>query len=336
MSPMPTIYDVAAHAGVSHTTVSRALFGRAGYISESTKQRVILSAAELGYVPNSAAQALAGRTGARTEPHGPLHAVIADLSSPTARLSLDGFERAATTRSVGLRVIAPVRGFQQAMDWVPALFADGVSGVCVIADFGTPFDIDPPPSLRGAVVVIAASPVADVPTIHIDARSGWGAAQEHLTSLGHRSIALVGTWAPQYSEDSVGSTPLITSIDGPPTPDFGYFVGSHPEMLASSTAVIASSDHVAMGVLHGLRERGIDVPAEMSVVGMGDVPEARFMIPALTTVRYDFRLAGILAFERLIRGRSSLDGAGPATLDAVLSARATTAPVAAARLNNSD
>ena len=83
------------------------------------------------------------------------------------------------------------------------------------------------------------------------------------------------------------------------TADFGYEYGRSAE-FDQATAVFTANDQMALGLLHGLHDRGIRVPQEISVVGFDDNPESRHFLPPLTTVRQDFHALGALSVTQLI------------------------------------
>jgi DNA-binding LacI/PurR family transcriptional regulator len=82
--------------------------------------------------------------------------------------------------------------------------------------------------------------------------------------------------------------------------EFGYFAGR--ELLATRdfSAVFAASDHMALGLLHAFRDAGLDIPADVSVVGFDDIPDAQHFWPPLTTIRQDFAEIGRRAVEVLL------------------------------------
>src|SRR5690606_39061788 len=88
------------------------------------------------------------------------------------------------------------------------------------------------------------------------------------------------------------------------TSDFGYRFALEFEP-GSATAIFAANDQMALGVIHGLSERGLRVPEDISVVGFDDLPDARHFLPPLTTVRQDFAALGALALSSII---AAIDG----------------------------
>lgn len=131
----------------------------------------------------------------------------------------------------------------------------------------------------------------------------------HLAELGHTRIHHLGgpPSAPDAIERVRGWTDELAAqrlerpdlIQGDWTAASGYAIG-HSLELASGTAVFASNDQMAIGLLSALRERGIRVPDDVSVVGFDDIPEAPYMFPPLTTVRQDFAALGALIMQKVL------------------------------------
>lgn len=277
-------------------TVSRAMNGQRG-MSEATRERVLHVARTLGYVRNPSARALAGALPPR------MAVILAAADRDAATRVLRGFEAAA--RGAG-RPIA-VRSHEGDGDDLVALIAaelgaDGVSGLCVIADtppeVGSRFAVAP-------LVTVSLGGRDSRACVSLDRAAGRRAAVEQLIALGHDEIALVGA-APEGDLElrsrlrAVGASGVrLRVVAGENTADFGFAVGSSGALLGEATAVVAAHDRVAVGLLHGLRRRGVAVPGEISVVGADDIPDARHFVPALTSIGADFGRLGRLAFAHL-------------------------------------
>ena len=128
--------------------------------------------------------------------------------------------------------------------------------------------------------MIKAEPDAEMHTAAVDQRAGAMAAVMHLIELGHRSIVHLSGPLDWYDARAR---------------EQGW-----RDALADATAVFAANDQMALGLVHGLSERGISVPGDISVVGFDDLPDARHFLPPLTTVRQDFTALGALALQIII------------------------------------
>lgn len=298
-SGRPSIYDVAVRAGVSHMTVSRVINDHPN-IKESTRLHVKQVIAELGYQPSSVARALASR---QSKSIGVM-VDAADHFGP--KNTLLAIERAA--RRAGYTVAAfsmTGRDEGSARDGLADLAGQGVDAVCMIA-----------PRMSSLVSVTAAP--LDVPTIvlgdiegdpslitvAVDQGRGASLVAEHLTQLGHRSILhLAGppdwidaaarerSWRAEMAARGIEARVVV----GDWTSDFGYEVGARHPLVDDVSAIFASNDQMALGLLHGLSTRGLRVPGDLTIVGYDDAPESRHLLPPLTTVRQDFDAVGSAA-----------------------------------------
>ncbi|MFT4210555.1 MAG: substrate-binding domain-containing protein [Microbacterium sp.] len=328
----PSIYDVARLAGVSHQTVSRVLNGHPN-IRESTRARVEAAMAEIRYTPNSIARALATR---RTRRIG----VLVDRPEQYGPGStLRGIEEAARaagyTVSASTVADAPDLGTDAG---VAHLRMQGVDALCVIAPrYSTIADLT-----RAAhdlpTLLVTAEPADGVLTVAVDQYAGAARAVDHLLSLGHRDILHLGgpldwvdarvrsrAWSDRLAAAGLPARPPVI---GDWTSDFGYEVGRRPGALGQATAVFAANDQMALGLLHGLHERGLRVPDDVSVIGFDDLPDARHLLPPLSTVRQDFHALGALSLTSLI---ASLDRpVASSMIEPELVVRASTGPRASA------
>jgi DNA-binding LacI/PurR family transcriptional regulator len=331
--------DVARLAGVSHQTVSRVLNDHPN-VREQTRLRVRAAIAELGYRPNRAARALVtgrsqliGIVAQNTTLYGPA-SLLAALEQAAAeagfavsvgsvgkldRESIAGaVERHLDQRVAGLVVIAPMASAEDALTAMP----DGVP-----------------------LVTIDGDPARSAALVTVDQFAGGRAATEHLLAAGHRTVWHVS--GPPDWYDTVGriagwrAALDAAGAEAPPTiaADWsaasGYRAGQMLARMPEVTAVFAANDSLALGILRALSERGRRVPAEISVVGFDDVPEAAYFIPPLTTVRPDFSAvaaAGLsLLLSQIAAGSPGSNdglsaGAGHVTIAPTLVVRDSVAP----------
>ncbi|WP_341996821.1 LacI family DNA-binding transcriptional regulator [Microbacterium sp. LWH7-1.2] len=299
----PSIYDVAKHAGVSHMTVSRVLNGHPN-IRESTRERVLQAIDEMNYTRSSIARALATRRAMRI-------GVLVDgpvQFGPNS--TLRALESAA--RDVGYSVSAfsiSDDEDSQMDDGVVELVTQGVDALCVIAPRASSLDLLRQQSTGLPTIVIKAEQDAVWHTVAVDQRAGATLAVTHLIELGHRSIAhLAGPleWYDARERDggwrdalALACLPIPPSVAGDWTSDYGYEYGRGLD-VSEVTAVFAANDQMALGLIHGLADRGLSVPGDISVVGFDDLPDARHFLPPLTTVRQDFAALGELALKQIV------------------------------------
>jgi DNA-binding LacI/PurR family transcriptional regulator len=165
--------------------------------------------------------------------------------------------------------------------------------------------------------------VTDIPVVFIDSPnnskelsaeldnySGAKLATEHLISLGHKNIVHVAGpsgWfdsAPRVAgyEDAMEQANLTPSIfAGDWTVPTGYEVGRNLDLDSTKvTAIFAANDHLALGLIRALRQRGYAIPERVSIIGFDDVPEAAYYEPPLTSMRPDFAELGRVAMEMML------------------------------------
>jgi len=309
----PSIYDVAKHAGVSHMTVSRVLNGHPN-IRDSTRDRVLSAIEEMNYTRSSIARALATRRAMRI-------GVLVD--SPVQfgpNSTLRALEDAARDFGYSVSAFSISDDEDSQIDaGVVELVTQGVDALCVIAPRASSLDKLRKRSTGLPTIVIKAEPDAVWHTVAVDQRAGAMLAVSHLIELGHRSIAHVSgplDWYDARERESGwrdalarAGLPARSSVAGDWTSDFGYEFGRTFD-VGDVTAVFAGNDQMALGLIHGLSERGLRVPDDLSVVGFDDLPEARHFLPPLTTVRQDFAALGALAVQQVmaaIEGHESVE-----------------------------
>jgi DNA-binding LacI/PurR family transcriptional regulator len=287
--------DIAAAAGVSQSTVSRVLneVPTAVPIAAETRERVVRAARELGYRPNPLARGLRGA------PTMLLGAVVRDITDPFFAGAIEALSVEARARGYNV-VLGHAHG---RADEVLALTAVLETRHCdAIVLMG---DVQDQPGLladlRNSIVPVVGlwqgSGPLEVPTVDVDNRAGVVAGLEHLVELGHERIAFVGgRMLGDIQERESAFVEFMQSRFGG-VPD-GYT--RHVQNTATGgdealrelvalpmppTAIVTSTDVLAIGVLHAAHSVGRSVPRDLSVVGFDDIRLAAHTVPALTTVR---------------------------------------------------
>ncbi|MBL0888252.1 LacI family DNA-binding transcriptional regulator [Myceligenerans indicum] len=331
---MATVHDVARDAGVSISTVSRS-FDPRSKISPATRGRVLAAAERLGYRPHPVARGL--RTG-RTHAVGLL---VPDLANPffaavtksvQARARAEGYEvfvadsdedpdaepellRALATRTDGLLVASP-----RADATVLREVLDGVTAVLLNREL--PAD--------------EADEAPEIPAVTLDDADGTAQIVGHLRSLGHRRVGIAAgpaaSWsgarrvAGLHAAAERWGVQIVELGDFRPVFAGGTQAADHA-LAGGVTAVVVFNDLMALGVLDRLRQRGIEVPEEMSVVGYDDVPLATLVTPALTTVRAPLDRLGRRAVDLLLaRLRDATATGSRLPVELVIRGSAGTAP----------
>ncbi|MFE1883269.1 LacI family DNA-binding transcriptional regulator [Streptomyces diastatochromogenes] len=314
-----TIRDVAAQAGVSVATVSRTLAGNYP-VSAATRERVMAAVDSLHYVVNVHAKALSGRVA------GPIALVLRDITGPSLAHVAAGVEQEAAVRG-RLSLVCATHGDPEREDDLVQLMREQHAAAVVLvggavqdeayfrrmAEYARALDA------AGSRLVLVGRPALPealpVTVVDYDNRGGAFQAADHLLVQGHRRILFLGgdpglSTGVQRREGYLHAlrahgVPYTEELDipGPYTRVSGY-QRTRDALKAGLdfTGVLAGTDMVALGVLAALRDAGLDVPGDVSLVGFDDVPFAADLSPSLTSVRVPYedlgRTAVRLALER--------------------------------------
>jgi LacI family transcriptional regulator, repressor for deo operon, udp, cdd, tsx, nupC, and nupG len=302
-----TIEDVARRAEVSVATVSRAL-RQLPNVAPATRARVLAAAYELDYVADPHASRLAG---ARTTTIG---LAVPTLGTWYHATLFAAVERVAAEAGYEVRpyTMSGPGGLERFLLDLP--FRKGVDGL-VLADAPNGPDELERVAVAGVPLLTLGVWTPSVPSLRIDDVASSRAAVDHLTDLGHRRIAFLGASdddpmrfeAPIHRRRGyldalrtvgVAADPRLVVAAGSSIADGAAAATRLFDLPAPPTAIFATTDELAFGVLQAARERRIEVPAQLSVVGFDDHAAAAAM--GLTTVRQDVEALGARAAERLL------------------------------------
>ncbi|MBL0887140.1 LacI family DNA-binding transcriptional regulator [Myceligenerans indicum] len=325
-----TAADVAAAAGVSRSTVSYILNGsdRQSF-SPETVARVRAAAAELAYLPHAAARAL------RKGQSGIVLLVLPDVPGSTNFAKLVAALTDAVRATGRSLVTLTVRPGNRLVDALRDISPQAL------------LEVLPLPEEDSAAALAANVPVVVVTSSIESLDRAAGALQvEHLAALGHRRLGILTVSDAQVhpfsatrltaataAVEKLGlAPPRVASVTGPPdaraigavaTTLRDWTTGEDPV-----TAVCCFNDLFAAVTVAAARSAGLDVPGDLSIVGMDDEPLAGLLGPTLTTVRYDFTGTGAHIRERLRHALDDGPAAAPISSDAVrVVERESTAPV---------
>jgi DNA-binding LacI/PurR family transcriptional regulator len=297
----PTMADIARHVGVSRPLVSIVLRGADG-ASEATRERVLSAAAELGYRPDSLARGLRSN---RTRHLGVLFALRRPFEVELVEHMFPVVEQlgyhlllGATTRSRGQEAVTD------------ELLRYRCEGLIVVGPDLNGHRLEPIAEEVALVEIGRSVTRGPVDVVRNDDALGIRQAVDHLTSLGHRSIAFIDGGANPGAADRQagyraamaghGLTSGIRVVPGGYTEDEGATAAQ--QLLADGlpTAVIASNDLSAIGLLDSMLRAGVRVPENLSVVGYDDSRFARLPGIDLTSVRQDIPQMARLAVQSVV------------------------------------
>ncbi|ADG72972.1 transcriptional regulator, LacI family [Cellulomonas flavigena DSM 20109] len=281
-----TSADVARESGVSRTTVSYVLNARKDVVlTEATRQRVLDAAARLGYTPSAAARALrAGRSDL-------VLLVLPDWTlGPAIDTLIEHLSTALATH--GLSVLVHIRHGGRPLDELWRAVTP-----CVVLSL-SPFPAADTRAMQQAGIPVVGTALDDDPQPDVFAvpQASIGALQaDHLVARGHRVLAYAAPHDDRlaaFADRRLAGVRAACERHRVPAPEVASVdldVASARAAVdawraAGVTAVAAYNDEVALAVLAGLRDAGLDVPGDVAVIGVDDIPAARVAAPALTTV----------------------------------------------------
>jgi LacI family transcriptional regulator, repressor for deo operon, udp, cdd, tsx, nupC, and nupG len=292
LSYMPTIEQVASAAGVSTATVSRTL-SNPEIVREPTRRKVQEAIRKLGYSPNAAAKIL------RTLKTSKLLVTVPDIANPFFSLIIQGIEDAAQSEGYAVLLGDTHHDLERESQYalmLPRREADGL----IFLGHRLPKTLVRWMRGRGkcAPVVNACEYSArlGVPSAHIDNAAAGYLAMDHLYGLGHRHVGIItGPLDSPLSRDRLRGVrsrarescvePLLATAHG----DFSIASGHTGalQLLAAQTpptAIFCFNDEMAIGVMEHARQRGLDIPNDLSIVGFDDIRFSQHLTPPLTTI----------------------------------------------------
>lgn len=288
-----SIKDIARAAGVSHSTVSRALSGNP-LISAATRARIQRLAAEMGYSPDAGARGLVMR---RTCSIG---VVVTTIADPWAAEVVEGIENMAYAHGYSVILAASQDDPEREVAAVDTLHSKRVDAVIVTSSRVGALHQERLAATGVPVILLNNHSQQLVPqtlSVRVDDVHGGRLATEHLLTLGHRRIAHVaGPANHSSSADRLTGYRAALRAAGLPFDEALILPGTGrpaageqalPALLALAerpTAVFCYNDMTAIGLLRAARQAGLHAPGDLAVVGFDDIPFAAYTTPALTTI----------------------------------------------------
>jgi DNA-binding LacI/PurR family transcriptional regulator len=300
-----TIRDVAAQAGVSHQTVSRVINGRE-FVTPETTARVHEAIADLNYRPNAIARSMArGRTGL-------LGCIAPNLTDYTFASIIDGAD--AEMRRQGYFLLSAAAADADIFAALIDQLVNGrrIEGLIVINPYADERHTHLPTDFP--IVFAGSRPRQEIAySVALDDVAAAREATQHLLDLGHRRLGhITGPLAEDCSQDrrdgfhqalqaaGITADPAL-EVAGDWSAQSGYRgLAQLVERGPLPTAVFAQNDQMAAGVLRQARDLGLELPGQLSVIGVDDIPMSAYFSPPLTTMRQDFQAIGQKAARLLL------------------------------------
>ncbi|MXZ10225.1 MAG: LacI family transcriptional regulator, partial [Gemmatimonadetes bacterium] len=305
-----TIKDIARKLGISYSTVSRALSPHASVlVKESTRELVRQTAAEMDYSPNLMARGIVmGKTGT-------LGLLTYQIFQETFGNQIDQILGTAVEHDYQIMMgVASNRVSQISRDdetaQIKQLVSWGIDGLLIHTrgDEGESDRILD--AVKGRVPVVTLHyPAENLSGVILDYVADYFEATEHLIKLGHEQIGFIGEdWSESSPVSAKGKGYLLAMQQHGLTPkripvsdifaESGYRQGK--ELGGRFTALICRDDYTAIGVCKGLQESGIRIPADVAVVGSGDIDVAAYVTPSLTTLVTPYEAVARAAMDLML------------------------------------
>lgn len=314
--PLPTLKDVGALAGVSAMTVSRVMTGSTA-VRESTRERVMNAVEQLGYSPNLAARSLVGVRQLQVA------LLYAKPSAYIADLMFGGLEQGRRRNVQFLVEKCPV--MSRAVLEIERIVEDGADGLLIappmanvepVLDYIETNDIP-------AVVVTSGRVREKVCSVGVDAHAAALEMTRHLVALGHRRIGFI-VGHPRHAtshhrldgyREALEEAGITVDENLVAQGRFSYRSGMDAaihllDQRPRPSAIFASNDEMAAAVIACAHRLGLDVPADLSVVGFDDTPLASAIWPPLTTIHVPTAEVAKAAVELLIEKVTVRQGGG--------------------------
>ncbi|HBT01811.1 MAG TPA: transcriptional regulator [Citreicella sp.] len=308
---MANLQDVAKAAKVSKTTVSRYLNGSLD-LPEKTAAAINGAIKALNYVPNPHARRLSlGRSDT-------VALVVPDISTPFFATFVAAVEAEAVRRGLSLALHATLNRPDREMTYLDQIRQGHADGLIFITNHEGNSALAERINLAGPCIVVDEDVAeARVPKLFCDNESGGYLAARHLAEAGHRHVLFIGgvdqmiSGARRYTgfvrgmRDVAGDAARIERSCGTYTFEAGRAAGRAFAARGADrpTAIFATSDELVIGLYEVLREAGLSVPRDVSVVGFDDVGPLHLFAPAVTAVRQPVRDLGKRALELLLDPR---------------------------------
>ncbi|PKH24333.1 HTH-type transcriptional regulator GalS [Enterobacterales bacterium CwR94] len=306
---MITIRDVARLANVSVATVSRVL-NNSNAVTQETRETVLQAVEQLGYRPNANAQALA------TQTTDTLGVVVMDVSDPFFGALVKAVDIVAQRLQKNVLINNSYHQAEKERQAIEILLRQRCNALIVHAKALSDAELIAfMQQVPGMVLINRLLPGFAHRCVCLDNVTGALMATRMLQQQGHQSIGYLGSahpieddeqrragWLQALSEQGI-SPPDSWSASGEPDMQGGE--AAMVELLGRNqqlTAVFTYNDGMAAGALTALKDNGIAVPLQVSVMGFDDIPMSRYTDPQLTTVRYPIVSMAKLAAELALKG----------------------------------
>ena len=305
MEDLATIEDVAKQAGVSITTVSRALNGHP-YVSEKTKKLIFSTMEEMNYTPNIIAQQLRGK---KTRLIG---VIISRVTNPFFAYLVDAIERRASVEGYQVVILQTLEDPDRELNFLKLLDAKQIDGLIMTNTENNYKTLKKYIELNQLVVCNRYMYDDEMPIIRIDEQKAAYEGVSHLLERGYRKIGYcTGFEIDQYDNRLMGYKQALKEYDIPFNEELVFTnvlsINNGKELIRGienleikPDAIFANGDEVGAGIISQANEQGIKIPNELAVMGFDDQPLASLVSPRMTTIHQPIDELGTYTAQLLI------------------------------------
>jgi LacI family transcriptional regulator len=303
----PSLKDVAAAAGVSVTAVSRLMNGSLDLPPPTTK-RIEDAIKALNYRPNPHARRLSmGRSDT-------IGLVVPDIANPFFATLVAAVEQAADEKRMAVSLHATLNRAGREVEYLHLIERNHVDGLIFVTNHADDGTLAALINRTGKVVIVDEDiPGSNAPKLFCDNDQGGYLAGLHLAEYGHRHILFIGGDQRMISarrrydgvlralREAQGDSVRVDRYAGEYTVEYGRQAALRfLEEQSGATAIFASSDEIAIGLIEVMRSREISVPGDLSLIGFDDVGPLHLFSPPLTVIRQPVREIGRRSLELLL------------------------------------
>jgi len=302
----PTIKDVAATAGVAIASVSRVL-NDGKYVSSDLRMRITKAVEDLGYVPDTAARTMRARSTLT------IGCMVSDMSNPLYAEIIGAAEDVLQKEGYLVLMASTRHDEQREVAFVSTLRQRRVDGILFTAGSDQHHRTTASIGTLDIPCVAVDRILPGIPAVYVDHRSGATEATRYLLSMGHRRIALLlgrdhvrptqERAAGYRKAHELARVPIDGGLIRNDVHSSSFAFSEMTRLLALTdrpTAVIALGTHTLAGVLQALSSSGLKVPADMSVISIGDTDLATYASPPITSITWDLAETGRTAAKLLL------------------------------------
>lgn len=310
-----TIYDVAAHCGLSVASVSRVLANADYPVTEATRQKVINSARELKYTVNAMGKML------KNQSTREIGVIVPNISNPCYASLVQGMQSMAIRNDYHVLLYNSFRDSETERRNIRMMLEKRVDGILLVSIGGNVEILEKIKSLNCELITVEQPMIGCELHVGYNYEKAGMLAAQHLIVCGHRDIAFLGAHLdrPSRVQMLAGYRKALKEADIAENPDYIWLADAEDEqgsifeiengrdavrhMLALErrpSACVCLNDMTALGAMEALREAGLRVPEDVSVVGFDNISYSALSMPRLTTIDQHAGRMGELAMQMMI------------------------------------